>query len=288
MYTEIFERNYGVFSEEEQERIRQANVTVIGCGEVGGATAILLARSGVEHFVLVDYDSFEISNINRQAGSYVDTVGRKKVDVLKEEIERINPEAQVSAISKRIPVEELKDFLKDVLVASADDFAYSIVATRIAKKLSIPSVIGFPIGSLVRVWTNTDGSPDIEKHFDLPQNLSYDELRRILSSDNQKAVCSSWYVKKAGWSNEWASLYASSQRAASQIAPMTYMASSIVALEVIKCLTHKWEPVVFPEYWKITPASAEIKTFISYSDKDEGDDEGGKGGGRLNAAKAPL
>jgi len=260
MYTEIFQRNYGVFSEEEQERIKEANVTVIGCGEVGGATTILLARSGVEHFVLVDYDSFEISNINRQAGSYIDTVGRKKVDVLKEEIERINPEAQVSAIDKRIPVEELKDLLKDALVASADDFAYSIVATRMAKKLSIPSVIGIPCGSLVRVWTNTDVSPEIENYFALPKNEpDYKTLYEALYGAKGRLNYARWAQRWCDWSAEWAAGYAEGKLSLAQIAPVVWLTSSIATLEVIKCLTHKWEPVVFPKYWKITPASASIE-----------------------------
>ncbi len=291
MYNELFQRNYGVFSEEEQERIREARIILTGCGEIGGATAILLARSGAEHLTLVDDDSFEISNTNRQAGSYVDTAGRKKVEVLREEIARINPEADVTTIDSRIGIENLERHLRgeDVLVASADDFAYSIVAARTAKKLGIPSVIGFPVGSLARVWSNNENSPDVERHFDLPCGLSYDELHRILSSDNQRAMCGSWYAKKADWSAEWASRYASSEIPAAQIAPMTWLASSLVALEVIKLITHRWEPVVFPRYWKITPNSAGIKILVSNSDKDEGDEDGGdSGGGARNAAKTLL
>ncbi len=288
MYAEIFQRNYGIFTSEEQERIKKARVIIIGCGEVGGNTGVTLARSGIEHLMLVDDDVFELSNINRQTGSYIDTAGRKKVEVLREEIERINPEAKVNTMKTRIAPEHLEQYLKgyDILISSADDFAYSIVAARIAKKIGIPSVIGFPVGSLARIWTITTDSPDIENHFDLPQNLSYEELHRILSSEGQKSVCSSWYIKKADWSTEWASLYASSKLPLSQIAPVVWLTSSLVALEALKCITHKWEPVVFPRYWKITPTSANIKVFVSHSDKDEGDEEGG--GGELNAERALL
>jgi len=171
MYREIFQRNYGVFSETEQNGIRNARVMIVGCGEVGGSAAIILARSGVEHFLLVDDDVFELSNINRQAGSYVDTLGMSKVDVLREEILRINPEAGIELIKERIRPEDLARYLegKNALLSSADDFAYSIIASRMAKKAEIPSVIGFPIGSLVRVWSNTEDSPDIEEHFDCRQ-----------------------------------------------------------------------------------------------------------------------
>ena len=54
LYEELFERNYGVFTEEEQARIRDARVVIVGCGGIGGATAITLARSGLGHFVLYE------------------------------------------------------------------------------------------------------------------------------------------------------------------------------------------------------------------------------------------
>jgi hypothetical protein len=286
MYREIFQRNYGVFNETEQKSIRNARVMIVGCGEVGGSAAILLARSGVEHFLLVDDDVFELSNINRQAGSYIDTLGMNKIDVLREEILRINPEADIELIKERIKPEDLARCLrgKDVLLSSADDFAYSIIASRIAKALCVPSVIGFPIGSLVRVWSSTEESPDIEEHFDLPAGLDYEELHSILTGENQKAVCGSWYSRKADWSAEWASLYSSSSLPATQIAPMTWIASSLAALEILKLITRRWEPVVFPRYWRITPIDTGIKEFVSHSDKDEGDEDGGdKGGGKLDA-----
>jgi len=258
-YEDVFQRNYGIFSEEEQERIRQAHVTVIGCGGIGGTVAIELCRSGVEHFVLVEPDTYSITNMNRQILCYRDTLGRNKAEALKEDMLRINEECRIEVIRGVIPVEELKDFLKDVLVASADDFAYSIIASRIAKKLSIPSVIGLPCGSLVRVWTNTDCSPDIENYFALPKNEpDYKTLYEALYGERGRRNYAGWAQRWCDWSAEWAAGYAEGKLSLSQIAPVVWLTSSIVALEVIKCLTHKWEPVVFPKYWKITPASAEI------------------------------
>jgi len=292
MYGELFQRNYGIFSEEEQERIREAEIILTGCGEIGGATAILLARSGAEHLTLADDDSFEISNTNRQAGSYVDTAGRKKVEVLREEIARINPEADVTTIDSRIGIEDLEGHLrdKDVLVASADDFAYSIVAARIAKKLGIPSVIGLPVGSFVRVWTNVRDSPPIEDYFALPKDEpDYGTLYEALYCESGRKRYARWAQRRCDWGADWADGYAEGRISLSQIAPMTWLASSLVALEVIKLITHRWEPVVFPRYWKITPNSAGIKIFVSHSDKDEGDEDGGdEGDGARNAAKTLL
>jgi tRNA A37 threonylcarbamoyladenosine dehydratase len=53
-YKQAFQRNYGIFTNDEQEKIRNAKILLVGCGGVGGVMAILLARCGVENFVLVD------------------------------------------------------------------------------------------------------------------------------------------------------------------------------------------------------------------------------------------
>ena len=49
-YEELFERNYGVFNGDEQERIKNARVSIVGTGGIGGVVAIALARSGLGHF----------------------------------------------------------------------------------------------------------------------------------------------------------------------------------------------------------------------------------------------
>ena len=81
-----------------------------------------------------------------------------------------------------------------------------------------------------------------------------------------------WYTKKADWDYEWASMYSSSELPATQIAPMTWMAVFLTVLETPKLVTAKWDPVVFPHYWKITPTSAAVKEFVSHTDKDDEDD----------------
>jgi tRNA A37 threonylcarbamoyladenosine dehydratase len=75
-YEKLFQRNYGIFSRDEQQRIRQASILILGCGGIGGLVAIILARSGVSQFV--DFDSYEPTNMNRQIACFVDTIGRNK------------------------------------------------------------------------------------------------------------------------------------------------------------------------------------------------------------------
>ncbi|HQP31124.1 MAG TPA: ThiF family adenylyltransferase, partial [Deltaproteobacteria bacterium] len=65
-YQELFARNYGIFSQAEQERLRQACILIVGCGGIGGTVAVMLARSGVGRFILVEFDDYSPSNMNRQ------------------------------------------------------------------------------------------------------------------------------------------------------------------------------------------------------------------------------
>ena len=80
---------------EALEKLQVATVAVFGVGGVGGYVAEALARSGVGGFVLIDNDTVSLSNLNRQIIATRDTIGRDKVEVMKERILSINPGAKV-------------------------------------------------------------------------------------------------------------------------------------------------------------------------------------------------
>lgn len=92
---EQFARTALLLGEEGVERLERARVAVFGIGGVGGYTVEALARSGVGHFLLVDSDRVDLSNLNRQIIATLDTVGRYKTQVMKERILSINPDAEV-------------------------------------------------------------------------------------------------------------------------------------------------------------------------------------------------
>ena len=90
-----FSRTEALIGKENQDKLKKAKVAVLGLGGVGGHTVEALARAGIGHLVLVDYDTYDITNINRQIGALHSTIGRYKVDVMKERILDINPDAIV-------------------------------------------------------------------------------------------------------------------------------------------------------------------------------------------------
>lgn len=92
------------------ERIAQKRVIIFGVGGVGSWCAESLVRSGIKHLTIVDSDSVDVSNINRQLMATTETVGRVKVDVLRERLLTINPSADVTAIHAFFTVETADSF----------------------------------------------------------------------------------------------------------------------------------------------------------------------------------
>ena len=91
-----FSRTELLLGKEGVERLQQASVCVFGIGGVGSYVVEALARSGVGHLTLVDHDTVSITNLNRQLVALHSTLGMQKVEVARQRILDINPEAQVT------------------------------------------------------------------------------------------------------------------------------------------------------------------------------------------------
>lgn len=90
-----FLRTEALLGSEGMERLKNAKVMIIGLGAVGGYALEALARSGIGKLVLVDFDVFDESNINRQILATTSTIGRKKTAVAAERVKEINPDCEV-------------------------------------------------------------------------------------------------------------------------------------------------------------------------------------------------
>ena len=92
---EQFGRTELLIGKENVEKLNKATVAIFGIGGVGSYVVEALARAGIGSFILVDKDKVDITNINRQIIATHDTVGIPKVDVAKERILSINPNAKI-------------------------------------------------------------------------------------------------------------------------------------------------------------------------------------------------
>lgn len=118
---EIFSRASLLCGEDVMESISKVKIILFGVGGVGGWCAEALVRSGVSHLTIVDADCVAESNINRQIMATTLTVGRPKVEVLKERLLEINPHAEVTALQKVYCEENADEF-------RLDDYDYVIDA----------------------------------------------------------------------------------------------------------------------------------------------------------------
>lgn len=88
-----------LFGDNAIEKLKQSCVMVVGCGAVGSFAIESLARSGVGHIILIDFDNVEESNINRQLFALDSTIGKPKVEIAKQRIHDINPDIIVDVFN---------------------------------------------------------------------------------------------------------------------------------------------------------------------------------------------
>lgn len=94
----VLNRTIRLLGEPTMARIAETRVIVFGVGGVGSWCAESLVRSGIRHLTIVDSDCVSVSNINRQAMASVSTIGRVKVEAMRERLLDINPSAEITAI----------------------------------------------------------------------------------------------------------------------------------------------------------------------------------------------
>lgn len=90
-----------IIGEDGIEKLKNSNVIVFGVGGVGSFAAEAIARAGVGNLTIVDFDDVDITNINRQIPALHSTVGKLKVEVMKDRILDINPDINIKAICEK-------------------------------------------------------------------------------------------------------------------------------------------------------------------------------------------
>lgn len=145
-----FSRTKMIIGEEKFNLLKNKKVAIFGIGGVGSYVLEGLVRSGIENFVLVDNDKVSESNINRQIIATTKTVGKDKVDVARERVLEINPNANVE-IHKVFYLpdceEKILDNSIDYIVDAIDTVAAKIELVVQANKLNIPIISSMGTGN---------------------------------------------------------------------------------------------------------------------------------------------
>lgn len=145
-----FSRTELLLGHEGIEKLASARVAVFGIGGVGGYTVEALARSGVGAFDLIDDDKICITNVNRQIYALTSTIGKYKVDVAKDRILDINPDAIVNTYKMFYTPETADEFDfsgYDYVVDAIDTVVGKLEIIKRAKKAGIPVISSMGAGN---------------------------------------------------------------------------------------------------------------------------------------------
>ena len=141
---ERYQRNRPIISEEEQARLREKTVAVIGVGGLGGYICEHLVRSGVGHLILVDDDVFAESNLNRQRFSEENIIGRSKVLAAREALLRISSGTEIEAHAVRFRPDMKTSFFEnaDLAIDALDSVSARLDLEQFCAANDLPMVHG--------------------------------------------------------------------------------------------------------------------------------------------------
>ncbi|MCA1031869.1 tRNA threonylcarbamoyladenosine dehydratase [Bacillus timonensis] len=138
-----FSRNELAIGKEGLDHLKGSTVAVLGIGGVGSFSAEALARSGVGRLVLVDKDDVDITNINRQIHALMSTVGKPKVELMRDRIADINPDCEVIALKMFYTEETYEEFFSyglDYVIDASDTISYKIHLMKECLSRNIPII----------------------------------------------------------------------------------------------------------------------------------------------------
>ena len=147
---ERFIRTELLLGKEKLDILKNRHVAIFGVGGVGGYVCEALVRSGIGRFTIVDRDTVNESNINRQIIALSSTVGRAKVDVMKERMQDINPEVIVDAHEVFFLPENSGEFdfaAYDYVVDAVDTVTAKIQIITAAKEAGVPVISSMGAGN---------------------------------------------------------------------------------------------------------------------------------------------
>lgn len=163
-------RALGFLTESDISKLSDAVIFVPGAGAIGSAVIHALARVGVGNFIIADADNYDVVNIAAQSFCDATSIGRKKVDVAKERILAINPNANVEVFGLEWMDKYNLDYILSkthVVVAGFDSLNAGIMLYREARDAGVP-MVDFYYGMIPNVFKTMPGDPLPEERLDYP------------------------------------------------------------------------------------------------------------------------
>jgi adenylyltransferase/sulfurtransferase len=171
------------FGEEGQKRLKQSHVLVAGVGGLGSPVAIYLATAGIGRLTIIDYDSVDVTNLNRQILHWEEDVSHSKVESAEQKLTRINSTIAIDARNIKITVDNIADLLQgvDVVMDCMDNMETRFLINEACVKKGIPMIHGGVREMLGEVTTIIPGkTPCLECL--LPRDLAKKETFPIFGA----------------------------------------------------------------------------------------------------------
>ena len=190
---ELFSRSELIYGKEAMDKLSKCHVAIFGVGGVGGYVAESLARTGIGKFTLIDNDTVNLSNFNRQIVANKETLGRYKVDAMKERILSINDKAVVEVKKMFVLPENIDeiDFNQfDYIVDAIDTVKAKLAIIKKANELNIPMISSMgagnklnPMGFVVSDISKTEYDPLAKKIRLELRKLGIKKLKVVFSKE---------------------------------------------------------------------------------------------------------
>ncbi|WP_018141241.1 ThiF family adenylyltransferase [Thioalkalivibrio sp. ALJ7] len=179
-YDTAFTRTVGWVTRPELHTLREKRVAIAGLGGVGGSHLLTLARLGIGHFHIADFDHFELHNMNRQAGASMSRLGQPKVEALRDLALDINPELDIRIFPEGVSTTRMDAFLEgaDVYVDGLDFFVFQTRRDMFAacQQRGIPAVTVAPLGMGAALLNFHPSGMTFDTYFDLRDDLDDEAL----------------------------------------------------------------------------------------------------------------
>ena len=185
------ERLINLFGESNLEKIKNAHILLVGIGGVGSFCFETLIRCGVENITVIDFDTYEESNLNRQLYATLDTLGKKKIDTALARAKSINENVNINVLDAFLDFNSDFDFSSyDYIIDACDSVPTKANLIINAKKYNKKIIVSLGIGNRV--------CPELVCKSTLKENLS-DPLGKKLNHylikkceffDNVNVICS--------------------------------------------------------------------------------------------------
>jgi molybdopterin/thiamine biosynthesis adenylyltransferase len=256
-YRTLTDRNIGILSEEQQEKLKNSSVAIAGLGGIGSPIAEMLCRLGIGSFNILDHGTFEPTNSNRQIYSFSDTINLYKTDVTEAFLNKINPSVKIRKF-ERIDSLNIDQFIDkmDVVALGIDSVKPCLYISRWARKNKIPLVEGWAVlfGN-VRVFTSE--TPTLEEVYEMgTTNLDINEISTqkekelLIHSLNmittQLPGLNKYYPPEVMERME-------QKNEGSTICPVVWLTCSLMAIEIMKVILNWGNLALAPGFASYNP-----------------------------------